>query len=89
MILFSLAFAVCDLCDRPTLAFSSTPGFQPGRLAHGPEENSGIPGKAVGCIILSFKFAPFGGKRLPDCVTIPIIPEVKYFFQKNSDLTFI
>jgi hypothetical protein len=81
MILLSLVFAARDLCDRPTLAFSNTAGFQPGRLAHGPEENSGIPGKAVGCIIVSFKFTPFGGKRLPVSVSISITPEVKYFLQ--------
>ena len=44
----SLAFPGLERWERPTSAPSSASGFQPGRLAHGPDEKSGLIGRRAG-----------------------------------------
>jgi hypothetical protein len=48
----SLAKPTPERCERPTSAFSSTAGDQPGRFAQGPEEKHGLAGCRVGFIKL-------------------------------------
>ena len=45
---FNFALAGVDRCDRPMTADSKTDADQPGRLAHGPDENMGQCGIAMG-----------------------------------------
>src|SRR3990167_5160454 len=47
-----------DLCDRPRTAFWRFWGFQPGRLAHGPEENSGRAGRIAGVARVVIAMSP-------------------------------
>ena len=42
------SLAGLERCDRPTSAFFSTAGDQPGRLAQGPEEKLGFAGRNAG-----------------------------------------
>src|SRR6516162_6443307 len=45
-----------DRCERPDNAPSSTAGDHPGRLAQGPEEKHGLPGRRFGFIAGFLKF---------------------------------
>jgi hypothetical protein len=45
---FSRARLAAARCERPTRAPSSTAGDQPGRLAQGPVEKRGLPGRRLG-----------------------------------------
>ena len=53
----SIACASLDLpvfarCERPSAASASACGVQPGRLAHGPDENRGLAGRRSGFAIV-------------------------------------
>src|SRR3990167_851002 len=45
---FRRALPSLDRCERPRTAFWRFSGVHPGRLAHGPEENSGRAGRMAG-----------------------------------------
>ena len=45
---FSRALPSGERCERPRRALPSTAGVQPGRLAHGPDENNGLAGRSEG-----------------------------------------
>src|SRR4029078_10726937 len=51
----SLALPILDRCERPRTASVRFWRFQPGRLAHGPDENTGAAGPTPGlfAVILS------------------------------------
>src|SRR5437016_5024436 len=60
----SRALPGTERCDRPSSAFDSTAGDQPGRLAQGPEEKHGLAGRRVGFIVPSLprKLGPCVGR---------------------------
>src|SRR4051794_15907941 len=47
---FRRALPSLERCDRPRTAFWRFSGVQPGRLAQGPEENSGRAGRIAGLV---------------------------------------
>src|SRR6266478_3945038 len=52
------ALPTLDRCERPRTALRRFSGAQPGRLAHGPEENSGRAGRMAGLARVVIAMSP-------------------------------
>src|SRR6516164_2822504 len=62
----SRASPTAERCERPLSAPASTAGDHPGRLAQGPDEKHGLPGRRFGFIAVFLEGSPagtYGGGR--------------------------
>src|SRR4029077_8367509 len=55
---FSRALPAFDRCERPRTALRRFSGVHPGRLAQGPDENSGRAGRLAGCAVFVIAMSP-------------------------------